>query len=202
MRQEKSMLYRWELALLLGIGVALLAGAWLAGQQKALSEQLVRLHVVGASDSVEDQEIKLQVRDAVLACAEPWLEGVDSREEAEAVLTVHLAELAHAGAEAAQGAKVTAVIEDDVWFPTKEYTDFSLPAGRYTALRIFIGEGEGRNWWCVVFPPLCMGSVSEVVQETGNFSTEQVKLITGESEGYVVKFRLMELWDRFVGSFQ
>lgn len=202
MRQGKNTLYRWELALLLGTGIALLAGTWLAGQQKALAEQLVRLHVVGASDSVEDQEIKLQVRDAVLACAEPWLEGVDSREEAEAVLTVHLAELAQAGAEAAQGAKVTAAIEDDVWFPTKEYTDFSLPAGRYTALRIFIGEGEGRNWWCVVFPPLCMGSVSEVVRETGNFSTEQVKLITGESEGYVVKFRLMELWDRFVENFQ
>ena len=202
MRQEKGKLYRWELALLLGVGLTLLAGTWLAGQQKALAEQLVRLHVVGASDSAEDQEIKLRVRDAVLACAEPWLERIDSREEAEAVLTDHLAELARAGAEVSQGAKVTAAIENDVWFPTKEYTDFSLPAGRYTALRIFIGEGEGRNWWCVVFPPLCMGSVSEAVQEAGNFSREQVKLITGESEGYVVKFRLMELWDRFAEMFQ
>lgn len=202
MRQEKGKLYRWELALLLGVGLALLAGTWLAGQQKALAEQLVRLHVVGASDSAEDQEIKLRVRDAVLACAEPWLEGIDSREEAEAVLAAHLAELARAGAEVSQGAKVTAAIENDVWFPTKEYTDFSLPAGRYIALRILIGEGEGRNWWCVVFPPLCMGSVSEVVQEAGNFSQEQVKLITGESEGYVVKFRLMELWDRVAEIFQ
>lgn len=202
MRQEKGKLYRWELALLLGVGAALLAGTWLAGQQKALAEQLVRLHVVGASDSVEDQEVKLRVRDAVLACAAPWLEEVESREEAEAVLTAHLTELAQAGAEVAQGAKVTAAIENDVWFPTKEYTDFSLPAGRYTALRIFIGEGKGRNWWCVVFPPLCMGAVSEVAQEAGNFSREQIKLITGENEGYVVRFRLMELWDRFVENFQ
>lgn len=202
MSQEKSKFYRWELALLLGVGAALLAGTWLAGQQNALAEQLVRLHVVGASDSVEDQEIKLRVRDAVLEQAEPWLEEVDSREEAEAVLAAHLTELAQAGAEVSQGAKVTAVLENDVWFPTKEYTDFSLPAGRYTALRIFIGEGEGRNWWCVVFPPLCMGSVSEVIQEADNFSSEQVKLITGESEGYVVKFRLMELWDHLVEIFQ
>ena len=202
MRQEKSKLYRWELALLLGVGVALLMGTWTAGQQRALAGQLVRLHVVGASDLEEDQAVKLRVRDAVLAEAQPWLEGVCSREEAEAVLGQHLTELAQAGAEVSSGAKVTAAIENDVWFPTKEYTDFSLPAGRYTALRIFIGEGEGRNWWCVVFPPLCLGSVSEVTQEVGGFSSEQIELITGESEGYVVKFRLMELWGQLTEMFR
>ena len=62
-----------------------------------------------------------------------------------------------------------------------------------------IGEGEGRNWWCVVFPPLCLGSVSESVEQTalaGGFSRDQVSLITGENEGYVVKFKAIELWEQ------
>ena len=83
-------------------------------------------------------------------------------------------------------------------FPTKVYEDFALPAGKYTALRITLVEGEGQNWWCVVFHPLCLGSVSETAAErAGNFSEDQVRLITGESQGYVVKFKAMELWDEF-----
>lgn len=202
MKLGKNKLYRWELALLLGVATAMLAGVWLSGQQRALAGELVRLHVVGASDSAEDQQIKLQVRDAVLAQAEPWLEGVTTQEEAKRILGEHLEELAQAGAEVSQGAAVTARIAEGEWFPTKEYTDFSLPAGRYTALKIIIGEGEGRNWWCVVFPPLCMGSVSEVAHEAGSFTPGQISLITGESEGYVVKFRMLELWNALTRIFQ
>ena len=94
---------------------------------------------------------------------------------------------------------VSTSLEHGVWFPTKEYTDFSLPAGNYTALRVVIGEGGGKNWWCVVFPPLCLGSVTETTAQTavsGGLTEEEVSLITGESEGYVVKFKALELWDR------
>ena len=93
---------------------------------------------------------------------------------------------------------VTASLEEDVWFPTKEYSDFALPQGSYTALRVVIGEGAGQNWWCVVFPPLCLGSVSEATEETaalGGLSQEEVALMTGETEGYVVKFKAIELWE-------
>ncbi len=159
----------------------------------------MRLHVIARSDAEEDQAEKLRVRDAVLEEVEPWLEGAESQEEAMAILVQRLPELARVGAEiVGEGVAVTASLEEDVWFPTKEYEDFALPAGRYTALRITLGEGEGRNWWCVVFPPLCLGSVSETVAErAGNFSGDQVRLITGENEGYVVKFKAMELWDEF-----
>lgn len=195
MRGNHKGLRRWELALLCGVATAFLMGVWLSGQQSALAGELIRLHVIGASDSVEDQAVKLRVRDAVLAEAEPYLEGVTTLEEARAVLSGHLEELARAGVSAAEGAAVTASLEDNVWFPTKEYTDFALPAGRYTALRIVVGEGSGQNWWCVVFPPLCMGAVSEVTKEAGSFTDGQLRLITGESEGYVVKFRLLEWWN-------
>lgn len=185
--------------MLFGVGFALLMGTWLTGQQKALAGQMVRLHVVAASDSEEDQAMKLLVRDAVLAEAAPWLEGAATQEEAMQILAENLPELARIGANVAgEGVEVTASLEVDAWFPTKEYEDFALPAGKYNALRITLGEGKGHNWWCVVFPPLCLNSVSETVAEkAGNFSEGQVRLITGESEGYVVKFKAMELWDQF-----
>ena len=193
--EKRDRLRHWEISLLFGLAFAMVAALWVAGQQKSLAEQMVRLHVVAVSDSEEDQAVKLLVRDAVLDSASPWLEGAATQEEAMAVLAEHLPELARIGAEAAGGqVEVTASLEEDVWFPTKEYDDFALPAGRYAALRITLGEGEGHNWWCVVFPPLCLGSVSEsVAEKAGNFSEDQVQLVTGESEGYVVKFKAMQL---------
>ena len=194
--QENNRFHHWELALLLAVGLSLLAGTWLSGQQSALSGRVVRLHVIGASDSAEDQAVKLQVRDAVLQAAEPLLEGVEESQEAGEVLISHLEDLAHAGAEVA-GVPVTAEWEEDAWFPTKRYTDFTLPGGRYTALKVTVGAGAGRNWWCVVFPPLCMGAVTEeAVSEVGGFTGGQVALVTGGEEGYEVRMKALEIWNR------
>lgn len=193
----------WECALLLAFSLTLVTGVWAAGSQSALAGQVVRLHVIANSDSDADQALKLQVRDAVLSAAAPLLEGVSDQSQAEQVLSAHLQELADAGAAvvAYEGYSYpVAVSLEDCWFPTREYEDFALPAGTYRALRVVIGAGEGRNWWCVVFPPLCLGSVTETVEETactGGFTRSEVALITGETEGYVVKFKAMELWDEF-----
>ena len=180
-RKQNRKLRRWELALLLGVAVAALAGVWLDGQQSALADKVIRLHVIAHSDSPEDQALKLQVQDS-------------------------LAELAGIGAEAVGEAgysyPVTASLEDGVWFPTKQYPDFALPAGRYTALRLVIGDGGGQNWWCVVFPPLCLGSVTETAAQAaaeGGFSQEEIALLTGEEGGYVVKFKAIELWEQLRG---
>ena len=193
MLHGKNRLYPFELALLLGLCLALLAGTWSAGAARRLSGGVLRLHVVGASDSAQDQAVKLAVRDAVLAQATPLLEGVEDREKARAILEENLPALARAGAETA-GVAVSAALAEDVWFPTKHYTGFSLPAGRYTALQITVGEGRGRNWWCVAFPPLCLGAVSETSDAMEALSPDQVALLTGENEGYVVKFKLLEWW--------
>ena len=197
-------LRRWELALLLGVALAALLGAWLDKSQSDLADQVIRLHVLANSDSEADQALKLQVRDRVLEVAESYFQPGATREETEAILRDHLADLAASGAETVWAAgydyPVTASLEENYWFPTKEYEDFALPAGEYTALRVVIGEGDGRNWWCVVFPPLCLCSVSEPAAQTAlqaGLSQDQVSLITGEDEGYVVKFRAMELWEDF-----
>lgn len=202
---SSSRLRLWEAALFLAFGLTLTAGVWASASEAALADQMLRLHVVANSDSEADQARKLLVRDAVLAYASRLLEGVADRRGAEEALTPHLDELAQAGAEALARtgtADPVRVTLDDQWFPTKEYDGFSLPAGQYRALRVTIGEGRGRNWWCVVFPPLCLAAVSEKSVESaaeGVLSQDQVALITGQDGGYVLRFRLIEWWQELTG---
>lgn len=194
----------WEAALFLAFGLTLTAGVWSSASASALAGQVLRLHVVANSDTQEDQVLKLQVRDAVLEQADLLLEDVTDRGEAEAVLSQQLQALAEAGAAVVAGAgydyPVSASLEE-CWFPTRVYDTFSLPAGNYRALRVVIGAGEGQNWWCVVFPPLCLGSVTEEVAATAaqaGLSEDQVSLITGRDGGYVLKFKLIEWWDSLI----
>ena len=203
-----SRLRRWELAILLGLAVALLLGLFLEREQSELADCVLRLHVLANSDSQRDQALKLKVRDGVLAEADSILPRQADRDEVERILGANLERLAAAGAAvvAAEGYDypVSASLQE-TWFPTKEYGEFALPAGRYRALRIVIGEGDGQNWWCVVFPPLCLGSVSETAVQTAlesGMTERQVALLTGESEGYVVKFKVLELWEQLKNSLQ
>lgn len=194
---------KWELAILLSVSLLLLFGLWLEREQTELSDSVLRLHVLANSDRTEDQQLKLKVRDAVLQEARAVLPANCSAAQAEAILRGNLDRLAAAGAAVVsrEGYNYPVVAEiKDTWFQTKEYEDFALPAGEYRALRIVIGEGDGQNWWCVVFPPLCLASVAETVQETAlqaGMTEQQVALLTGESEGYVVKFKMLELWEQF-----
>ncbi|MEG2119611.1 MAG: stage II sporulation protein R [Pseudoflavonifractor sp.] len=204
LEKKGARLRRWEFALLFGTALAALLGVWLGGQQTALSDKVIRLHIIANSDSAADQALKLQVRDRILAQSGALFSQNLPVEEAERQLTAHLGEFAAAGAEvvgqAGYSYPVSASLEHEVWFPTKQYTDFALPAGNYTALRVVLGDGQGRNWWCVVFPPLCLGSVTEEVAQTalaGGFSQEELSLITGETEGYIIKFKAIELWNEF-----
>ena len=207
MKNHTFKLRLWEAALFLAFGLTLTAGVWASASESALAGQVLRLHVVANSDSEQDQALKLLVRDAVLTRAGGLLDGASDRRSAEQALAPHLDELARAAAEtlAAEGCgdAVTVTLADQ-WFPTKEYDGFSLPAGQYRALRVTIGEGRGRNWWCVVFPPLCLGSVTEESVETvagEALSDGQVALITGQDGGYVLKFRFIEWWNELLRGF-
>ena len=198
---SQKRLRRWELALLLGLALSLLAGIWLEREQSMLADKVVRLHVIANSDSAADQALKLRVRDRILQEAERLIETRGGLHTAMDEAERHLDELTAAAAETVREAgydyPVTAVV-DTTWFPTKQYDGFALPAGSYTALRIVIGEGRGQNWWCVLFPPLCLSSVTETVAEAAleaGLSQEDIALITGESEGYIIKFKAIELWE-------
>lgn len=197
--RDGGRLRRWEAALLAAFALFLLAGASARAAEGALADKVLRLHVVANSDSPEDQAVKLRVRDAVLARAEGLLAGVSDRAGAEAVLALHLEELAEAGqavlVREGRTEGVTAALED-VWFPTRIYEEgFALPAGNYRALRVIIGAGQGRNWWCVVFPPLCLASVTEEAAAAAGLTDGQIALITGRDGGYVLKFKVLEWWE-------
>lgn len=197
--------YRWELALLLGLCAALIWGAWSAQQQETLSRKMIRLHVIAHSDSDADQALKLQVRDAVLDYTTGVLQRSDDMEQAREQLQAALPQIEHIACAAVTSEGydygVTASL-GKAQFPLKQYDGFSLPAGEYTALRLVIGDGAGENWWCVVFPPLCSAAASEVGETAvaAGLSGEQVRLIT-EEEGYVLKFKCVELWQQLRSRF-
>ena len=198
-------LHAAELLLLTAVGVFLLSGALSLQTQSALADKVVRLHVLANSDSEADQILKLAVRDAVLTETEGLLDGVGSREEAATVLQTQLP-LLQGTAErtlAEQGSAYPVEVRlETAEFPTKTYDGFALPAGEYLALRVLIGEAAGQNWWCVVFPPLCTAAASEVGETAiaAGLSGEQVRLIT-EEEGYVLKFKCVELWQQLRSRF-
>ena len=142
----------WEMALLFGVLCAIMGGMWLDREQTRLANQVIRLHVIANSDSDGDQALKLKVRDGVLAQAEQLYPEGASLEQASQALERNLAALAAAGQAVVEREGADYPVRAEItrcWFPTKEYEDFALPAGEYTALRVTIGEGEGRNWWCV-----------------------------------------------------
>ena len=190
----------FEIALLIGLAVFLTSGALALRTQDELADKVVRLHVLANSDSEEDQALKLRVRDAVLEQATAILEQSADRREAESRLRGQLLELERIAAKeiAAEGYDYPVTVNlENADFPTKEYDGFTLPAGEYLALRVIIGEGQGRNWWCVVFPPLCTAASADVPASAlaAGFSEEEVRLITEESQGYVLKFKAVEWWE-------
>ena len=163
-------------------------------QQQVLSEKMIRLHVVANSDSRGDQNLKLKVRDAVLAVAE----------KAECLQDVGelLPQIERAARECLDNNDSSCTVSVSLQrecFPTRNYTTFSLPAGTYTALRVTLGEGKGHNWWCVAFPSICMRAASDLNEAAaaGGFTESEVKLITEENEGYKIKFKTMELLQMF-----
>jgi len=191
MSYTEKHLHLWELAALIALCVCLLSGLWAEGRQTSIAAQLVRLHVLAVSDAAEEQAVKLRVRDAVLEYLTPRLAGVQDAEDAGAVLEASLGEI-RAAAEAAAGGRPVTVTLGEERYPTRDYAGFSLPAGRYRSLRVVLGEGKGHNWWCVVFPPVCLSAVQREAMRPVMNPTDYA-LITRE-DGWELRFRIVELW--------
>ena len=170
-----------------------------------LRENLLRLHVVGASNSAEDQAVKLQVRDAVLGSLEEGLRDMTDPQEAWDYVSRMLPQVEAAANRALAAAGFSETVQVSLTeeaFPTREYDTFSLPAGVYKALRVVIGEGEGKNWWCVVCPQLC-GAEGEFVEtaSTAGLDPELARRLEGEYElRFWVLEKLGELKNRIFSS--
>ncbi len=184
----------WEIGLCLGLCLLVLTCMIPVYRQEQLAGKLTRLHVVANSDEAEDQALKLRVRDAVLAEIRP------EDDPADAGLLLRLqraAEMAVADAGADQAVRV---YRTRMFFDTRVYDTFSLPAGEYDAVRVELGAAAGRNWWCVLFPPLCAGACQEDLQEIGSMAgltEDEVSYISGDGTGYVIRFKIAEWWGNF-----
>lgn len=183
---------------LIGIFTALVFwGGGLLAQRCQLSGSLIRLHVVADSNSAEDQRVKLRVRDAVVEFLRAGMAEFPTREEALAYLESRLPEIEdlvnRTLSELGIADRGTVSLKEEA-FDTRHYDTFSLPAGVYESLRIVIGEGEGRNWWCVVFPQLCVPATAEGFSEEAvacGYSDSLTGALTGEEE-YRVRFFLLD----------
>ena len=162
-------------------------------EQQRLADKLIRLHVVANSDSERDQQVKLLVRDAVLAVTEE-LDKEDLQRALPAVRQAAETCLAELGEE-----KAVRVTLGHERFPTRLYESFALPAGTYQTLRVTIGAGEGHNWWCVAFPSICMRATMAELEDaavSAGFTDGEIRLITADSGPYVWKFKTLELLER------
>ena len=187
----KSRMKIWEISLLLALCFSLCLGTWAQAKQSSLSSSLVRLHVIAVSDDEYEQSLKLRVRDGVLSYISPKLRDVKSAQQAQEIIKNELDGIKAAAESSAEGRSVEVTLSQE-YYPTRNYEKFSLPAGKYQSLRVILGEGEGHNWWCVVFPPLCI-SAAEQEQAVESMS-EDVRGIATEEDGYEYKFRILELW--------
>ena len=184
--------------MLAALVVTLLFTALTGVQQTELSNKMIRLHVIANSDSQADQAVKLKVRDRVLKEIEILTDGVCDKDTAEQIITKNITQIGYAASEELHkngSANVAMANISREYYPTREYETFSLPAGEYTSLRVVIGEGKGHNWWCVVFPPVCTAAAVEESAAV-SLTDEEISLITEDSTGYVVKFKMMEILGR------
>lgn len=188
---------RWELCILVGLVAALITGSMtgFAARCDAVRQDSIRLHILANSDSERVQQLKLMVRDAVLAETADAFQGAQTKEEA--------VERARAGLD-----RITAVAERtlrengcndpvraqvvNMFFTTRQYGSVVMPAGRYDAVRILIGDAAGRNWWCVMFPPMCLPAAEQ--KPSSEMTEAERALIPAEPE-YEVRFAVVEWYE-------
>ena len=186
----------------LGAAVALLLATMLAAllpteAEARIYEDTLRLHILANSDSEEDQELKLEIRDKILEKYADRLKDSGNITEAEGIALALLSDIERDAEEWVRELgydyPVTVTLTQE-WYDTREYEDFTLPCGYYDSLQVIIGSGGGKNWWCVMYPPLCMDIATErapVDDAALNYTKEELMLISGKK--YNVKFKILEI---------
>ncbi len=187
---------RLELSMLLALAFAvLLSFASFEKECGEIRSSVLRMHVIANSDSEEDQALKLIVRDRLLSESEELFSSSETKEEAETAAKENIALLEAAAREeiAMRGYDYDVRIEvGKAWFDTRHYGEITLPAGNYEAVNVYIGKAEGKNWWCVMFPQLCLPAAEGNELETV-LTDEQTNITLGD---YEVEFYLVELFQK------
>lgn len=167
-----------------------------------LNEDVLRVHIVANSDSAADQSLKLAVRDRIVRECAAYYADCDSKEQAREITVSNLGEIERLAREEVkmQGFDYPVSAEvDEMFFDTRYYDDFTMPAGWYEALRLRIGAGEGRNWWCVIYPVLCIGAASkDTLRE--DLSSDEYSVVSSDQADF--RFKIVEIFEGFLNWFR
>ena len=169
-------------------------------QADNIRKQTLRLHVIAQDDSAYSQQVKTQVKDVIVNTAASLYCRAENYHEAVRITQDNLEYLQQIADNTLEnlgaGYKSQCSIEQ-FYFDTTEYEDFTMPRGVYTALTVRLGDAQGKNWWCVVYPPLCAAPMESVAA----FDEEEWRLISEDGTSYEIRFRLLELWGELTGRF-
>ena len=189
------------LCLTLAIAACVISVAPFANTCENIRRDVLRLHVVADSDSETDQKLKLLVRDEVLEKGGELFDGTLTADEAQRVITPKTDELKAVAENVLRqngcGNSVEITVGEE-YFATRCYEDFTMPAGVYTAVRVNIGSAEGQNWWCVMFPPLCLPAASA---DADAFFTEDEMKVVSSSPEYEPRFKIVEIYESLKNKF-
>lgn len=168
-----------------------------------ISDEVFRIHILADSDSPEDQSLKLKVRDAVLEYTDNLYSNVTSKEEAIEVTYNNLNGIVSSAESVLRSKGCDKKVKAEICnmdFNTRYYGDITMPSGNYTALRLTIGSGEGKNWWCVMYPSLCLYTASDAKSLEDELTEEQYEVIT-DTPKFQFKFKILEYFDYFCNLF-
>ena len=167
-----------------------------------IRKDVFRLHILANSDTDKDQSLKLKVRDAVLEYTEKLYKNSNTKEEAEILTSKNLQNIANVAKQVivdnGYNYNVTCQIED-VYFNTRTYENVTMPSGTYRALQIKIGDAKGKNWWCVMYPTLCVGASTDYKALDDKLNDKEYDTLVNEKTQY--KFKIVEIYERIVSFF-
>lgn len=169
---------------------------------KNISDEVLRLHILANSDSKSDQALKLKIRDRVLKYTSPMYQNADNKRAAEKLTDINLQSIANIAKDEivknGYNYSVKAEIKH-MYFDTRYYDKVTMPSGFYNALRITIGKGEGHNWWCVMYPSMCVGSSADYNSLKENTNSDEYNLLTEDK--YDFKFKTVEYFEKICSFF-
>ncbi len=195
--------------LTLSVLCALVLGLFPVSGEEKVYDSVVRLHVLANSDSEEDQALKLKVRDRIIEVTEELFSQAKTKDDAERIALSALSVIESAAERVVEenGFSYPVTVElGQEEYPARDYEGLKFPAGEYLSLRVMIGEAEGQNWWCVLFPPICLRAASRNADDTekafveAGLTGEQYRIITESDSGrYKVKFKILEIIKELFG---
>ncbi len=162
-----------------------------------INSKIFRLHILANSDSAQDQNLKIRIKNKIQQFSQNVLNDYNSKEEAESIFIKNLSNIEEIAKKEIKNCGYNYPICSRVansYFSTRNYEDFVLPAGNYDALEIKIGSGEGKNWWCILFPMLCVGTAKKSKRLNKTFCKNERDIICNKRKKYVIRFKFVEMY--------